>query len=334
MRPTRLLLACCLALYSAYGGAASSPDHTGRTARHLLHRPPPPAPHHVTVGQMARGGVQQFNHPSPPLSPPPPYPSQWQGKGAANGAESASKQFLHTHDTPVETQSAEELAAAAALLEASTQTDAGEAAGRATVSVASVAAPGQVSAQSVPDATVSAQSNRFNTKSAAWLGHKSPPPPPISGKEARTEEAEEKQVKKQAEEAAKEEFKQKVMSDKEAENAKMSMADSKFKDSHDAIEGQKMTGADAKAIKQAARQQSASASLLSNHHSTGFVSGMVAVTLLVMAVAMLTVWARRRTSVFVKMEEDSAATRTLLSKDEPLPSYGAVVSAPGTAANL
>jgi len=114
----------------------------------------------------------------------------------------------------------------------------------------------------------------------------------------------------------------------------MSMADSKFKDSHDAIEGQKMTGADAKAIKQAARQQSASASLLSNHHSTGFVSGMVAVTLLVMAVAMLTVWARRRTSVFVKMEEDSAATRTLLSKDEPLPSYGAVVSAPGTAANL
>jgi len=74
---------------------------------------------------------------------------------------------------------------------------------------------GQVSAQSVPDATVSAQSNRFNTKSAAWLGHKSPPPPPISGKEARTEEAEEKQVKKQAEEAAKEEFKQKVMSDKE-----------------------------------------------------------------------------------------------------------------------
>jgi hypothetical protein len=117
------------------------------------------------------------------------------------------------------------------------------------------------------------------------------------------------------------------------ENSKLSTANSRFKDSQAAIEGQKMTSADAKAIKQAARQQS-SASLLSNHHSTGFVSVMVAVTLVVMAAAMLTVWARRRTSVLVKMEEDSAATRTLLSKNEPLPSYGAVVSAPGTAANL
>lgn len=278
---------------------------------------------------IARGGVQMFNHPSPPLSPPPPYPLQWQGKGAANGAESAARQFLHTHDTPVETQSAEQRAAEEA---AALQAEAGDA-GPATVSVANAKAPGQVSAQSV-EATVSAQGNRFDTKSAAWLGHKSPPPPPISGQQARAEEAAEKQVKKQAEEEAKEEFKQKVMGDKQAENDKLSMASNRFKESQTAIEGQKMTSADAKAIKQASKEQSAaSASLLSNHHSTGFVSGMVAVTLLVMAAAMLTVWARRRTSALVKME-DSAATRTLLSKNEPLPSYGAVVSAPGTAASL
>jgi hypothetical protein len=67
--------------------------------------------------------------------------------------------------------------------------------------------------------TVTAQGNRFNTKAAAWQGHKGPPPPPISNQETKAQEAQEKTVQKQADQEAKVEYQQKLLDDKQVRQA-------------------------------------------------------------------------------------------------------------------